>query len=290
MPDRVTDTEARDFDKLWDFSNPESTEAKFRELLGRVDDPELRLLIQTQIARTFSLRGMFTEAHATLDAVENELARSGPIVRVRYFLERGRTFNSAARAQEALSLFERARALATESGEINFEIDAVHMLAIASPDHADQIRWNLSGIELCTRHPEHSRWLRALYNNLGETYRAAGQYEKSLSCFQKLLRWYEDRVLPVDRYARVDEAKLLRLCNRPTESLKKMSALRDELLAAGETDGFVEEELAESLEACGRVADSRAHFRKAWDKLKTENWIQTSEPARWQRLQARASD
>ncbi len=290
MTQSAEEINPRDFDKLWDYSNPTSTEAKFRTLLSRTPDPDLRLLILTQIARTYSLRRMFDDAHATLDDVERSLMTASPLVSVRYFLERGRSFNSAGKVGGAFQMFERAHKLAIECGEMGFAIDAVHMLAIASQEPEEQIRWNLEGIELCKQHPDHARWLRALYNNLGETYRGTGEYQKSLECFQNLVKWYEDRKLPVDRYTRVDEAKLLRLCNRTGQGLEKITSLRNELQQSGESDGFVEEELAESLEACGRGDEARAHFRHAWETLKSESWIKDSEPGRWQRLQSRGED
>ena len=73
-----------DFDVLWDYSNPNQTEIKFRELLPQFpeDDPA-RLELLTQIARAQGLQRKFEEAHETLDQVEQRLRETPTRVRVR---------------------------------------------------------------------------------------------------------------------------------------------------------------------------------------------------------------
>src|ERR1041385_8978071 len=86
-----------DFDKLWNYGDPAATEQKFRELLPQAraaNDPENLAQLLTQIARTQSLQANFPAAHETLDEVERMIAEHPlALARVRYFLERGRTFN-----------------------------------------------------------------------------------------------------------------------------------------------------------------------------------------------------
>ena len=63
-----------DFDSLWDYSNPEQTEIKFREVLKQILESESAYLeLLTQIARTQGLQRKFDEAHQTLDQVEKKL-------------------------------------------------------------------------------------------------------------------------------------------------------------------------------------------------------------------------
>lgn len=271
-----------DFDKLWDFSNPAGTEAKFRQTLaesyGAPDDYRCELL--TQIARCQGLQGRFDAAHATLDAVEPS-ARS-PRVRSRLLLERGRAFNSSGKPDRALPVFREAFANACTAGEWGFAIDAAHMIAIAEPEVADQIAWNLRCLQLIEEHPDQDRWRNAIYNNLGEAYRAAGQFDRALECFQKLIQWQRDTGRTIDRYARVDEAKMLRLTGRPEESLAKMSALQQEL--GDDADGFVAEERAEALAAMDRADEAGPFFKLAWQKLKNDAWIQRFDPQRFDRL------
>ena len=66
-----------DFDALWNFGDPAATEAKFREVLPKVEaagDPDRHAQLLTQIARTHSLRKQFAEANALLDRVEKMLS------------------------------------------------------------------------------------------------------------------------------------------------------------------------------------------------------------------------
>jgi hypothetical protein len=76
-----------DFDSLWDYSNPEQTESKFREILLQIaekDPAHLELL--TQVARTQGLQRKFDEAHQTLDQVEKVLDENPSRAKVRYLL------------------------------------------------------------------------------------------------------------------------------------------------------------------------------------------------------------
>src|SRR5258706_8519420 len=135
-----------DFIKLWNFGDPAGTELKFREILPRAEmahDASYLAQLQTQIARTLSLRAKFDEAHAILDRVEKMLTPDLKLARVRYLLERGRAFNSSDHADKALPLFADAYKLAESIQENGLAIDAVHMVAIAEPDPKKQIEWNL---------------------------------------------------------------------------------------------------------------------------------------------------
>jgi hypothetical protein len=90
------------------------------------------LEILTQVARTYSLRKRFDEAHQLLDEIEPQLASAGPRVRVRYLLERGRTFNSSGNREKARELFVAAWEVARPSGLEGLAVDAAHM----GGDHA----------------------------------------------------------------------------------------------------------------------------------------------------------
>ena len=272
-----------EFDKLWNFADPGTTEARFREILAAapVEARDYRLELATQIARCQGLAGEFDAAHATLDQVE----RSGsltPRVCARLLLERGRAFNSAGSPGRALPIFRDAYRVATEAADWRFAIDAAHMIAIAEPKVADRIAGNLKCLDLIDQHPEQDRWRNAIYNNLGEAYRADRQYDRALDCFQKLIAWQQSTGRAVDRYARVDEAKMLRMVGRPAESLARMQTLQREI--GDEPDGFVAEEQAEALLALGRADEAKPLFRLAWEKLKDEAWLKESEPQRHQRL------
>ena len=87
-------SEILDFDKRWDYSNPDSTEAEFRSMLPAArasGDADYLAQLLTQLARTQSLQRKFDEAHEILDEVEGMLSDELKVARVRYLLERGQT-------------------------------------------------------------------------------------------------------------------------------------------------------------------------------------------------------
>ena len=109
---------ATDFDSLWDYSKPDETEKKFREMLAELaqDDPS-SLELLTQIARAQGLQRKFDEAHKTLDIVGKKLNHDASRAKVRYLLERGRAFDSSGNADQARPLFEQAEEMATRLSE-----------------------------------------------------------------------------------------------------------------------------------------------------------------------------
>src|SRR2546423_5147035 len=127
--------------RLWDFSNPSESEQRFRDALAGVRG-DLRLELETQIARTYSLRKRFDEAHKLLDEIEPRLKDAGLKPRLRYLLERGRTFNSSGDKASARPLFLQAWELARAGEEEDLAIDAAHMVAIVEGGE-QALQWNL---------------------------------------------------------------------------------------------------------------------------------------------------
>ncbi|MBT8484361.1 MAG: hypothetical protein KJO43_02195, partial [Phycisphaerae bacterium] len=107
------------FDELWNYDDPAATEGKLREAGAGIDpvgEPDLHVQLQTQIARTLSLRGRFEEAHALLDQVESLFTPAVVVGRIRHQLERGRTFNSAGENAKAIECFREALNRAEDGG------------------------------------------------------------------------------------------------------------------------------------------------------------------------------
>src|SRR4051812_15362345 len=103
------------YDKLWNYQNVPETEAKFREALKETSaDKDLseHLQLLTQLARTQSLQRKFEEAHKILDEVEKQLTEEPNVEHARYFLERGRTFNSSGDKRNAEICFTNSFDLA----------------------------------------------------------------------------------------------------------------------------------------------------------------------------------
>jgi tetratricopeptide (TPR) repeat protein len=264
-----------DFIKLWNFGNPSETEKKFREILSRAEmshDISYHAQLLTQIARTQSLQAKFEQAHAILDTVEKMLTPDLKLAKVRYLLERGRTFNSSDHQDKALPLFMEAYQLAESISNNYLAIDAVHMVAIAEPDKEKQIQWNLKGIAMADADPKSKVWVQALYNNIGECYLAVKDYDSAYLYFHKLAEFDKERFGKADKYTLKDQAKALRLGGHPDKSLAIIEPVFVKLDSDKNDDGYIREELAESLYASGNLAKSKPHFKKAYELLLEDEW------------------
>jgi len=283
----MPNTNLPDFDSLWDYSAPDKTETKFRELLPQFPESvSARLELLTQIARTQGLQRKFDEAHQTLDEVETQLAENPSRAKVRYLLERGRVFNSSKQADRAKPFFEQALDLAKGLGEDFYAVDAVHMLAIIA-DPASSLSLNLIAIQLAESSLEERarNWLGSLYNNIGWAYHEMEEYASALMMFEKveLFRRAKGGMSEI-RIAVWCVARCLRSLNRLDEALSKQLALHAEFESAGETDGFVFEEIGECLLALQRGEEAKPYFAKAYEVLSRDVWLVENEAERITRL------
>ena len=120
-------------DAQWNHTQPAEAEERIRVELARWPDGDPQaLIVATQLARTQSLQHRFAAAHATLDAVEPALVGAPSHVRVRYLLERGRTFHAAGSPARAVPLFTEALALAECAQDAVYAADAAHLLGLAT--------------------------------------------------------------------------------------------------------------------------------------------------------------
>jgi tetratricopeptide (TPR) repeat protein len=281
-----------DFDTLWDYDHPDSTEKAFRSILPMAviaGDLSYRIQLMTQIARAQGLQRQFNEAHRTLDQASLLLVDSGKplfIPQIRGMLERGRVFNTAGNTERARDLFMKAWMMASAMGEDSYAIDAAHMMGIVEPP-ADQISWNLRALELAERSPDEraQKWLASLYNNIGWSFHELGDYEKALEMFQRGLRYRQSRGQRREaQVARWTVARALRSLQQIEDALAEQQALLADLDANGEVDGFVHEELAECLLALGQEDAARTHFARAYEELSQDMWLVEHEPERLARL------
>ena len=264
-----------DFDKLWNYADPEATEARFREILPLAESSgDVAYLAQllTQIARAQGLRDRFEEALATLDRA-NAITRDDMwLPQIRELLERGRVFNSWGKPEIAMRSFEAAWKLAELHHYPRYAVDAVHMLAIAAATPSEQIEWGLRGLAIVEKDPSQKRWLPALYNNLGESYAKAGMYREALEAF---------RQLGDDEYAIKDQSRMLRAMGQPAKALAIIEPLATNREKA---DGWISEEFAECLVVCGRADEATPHFAVAYELLSADPWVQRNDPQKLQRL------
>lgn len=167
-------------DDLWDFADAAGSEDRLRAAADAETDAATRAELQTQVARALGLQERFAEGHALLDAVASE----DPAVDVRTRLERGRLHNSAGDPDAAIGSLRAAAAVAASVGLVFLRVDALHMLAIVEPDHADD--WTAEALAVLdeTDDPRTLRWRVALHNNAGWSHVDAGRLPEALASFQ----------------------------------------------------------------------------------------------------------
>lgn len=228
-------------DELWDWQNPGESEKRFRALIAEA---------KTQLARSLGLQKKFEEAHRVLDEVADVSE-----VRVRYLLERGRTFNSSEQPEKARPLFVEALELAKND---THAVDAAHMLGIL-----DGLEWNLKAIALAESSPDPraKKWLGSLYNNTGWSYHDAGDFPKALELFEKALA-----AMTKEPYIRIGKWTVAR-CYRSLGRVEEALAMQRAILEQDPGDGYIHEEIGECLKALGRAAEAEPFLVKAKEIL-----------------------
>lgn len=279
-----------DFDALWDYSQPDETESRFREILLQIPEDEPAFLeLLTQIARAQGLQRKFEKAGQTLDQVERRLGKVPSRAYVRYLLERGRVFASSGDAESARPRFEEALKTAQKLSEDFYAVDAVHMLAIIAPVE-EGLALNLQAIQMAeSSEQEKARdWLGSLYNNTGWSYHNLGNYAAALEIFEKAEAWQRSKGRVYEtRIAQWCVARTLRSLGLVEEALSKQMALKHAWEADGlERDGFVFEEIGECLLLLGRAEEARRYFAKAYEILKNDSALVEGEPERLARLKS----
>jgi tetratricopeptide (TPR) repeat protein len=282
----------QEFDKQWNYANPEETATVFYSFL-KTSSPEkdlnYHLQLLTQIARTHSLRRNFEEAHALLDETQRLLPTEHSTAHIRYHLERGRTYNSAGEKEKAKEHFVAAEEIAGQLKEDFYLIDAIHMLAIISPP-AESLLLNEKAIVAAelSSNERAKNWLGSLYNNLGWSYFDMGSYEKALSIFLRALQWRESKNQAQEIFlAKWCVARTLRALEKTEEAIKIQLALLEEMIETEKADGYVYEELAE-LHFLKNDTTYKMYFQFAFNELSKDIWLTAHEPQRLERLKLMA--
>ncbi len=277
---------AVDIDALWDYDQPGVSEMRFREALkGESGDDALD--VETQIARTLSLRREFNKAHTLLDTIEQRLNdKTRPTTRVRYLLERGRTWRSAGDPAKARPLFFDAWQLADREKITLLAIDAAHMLGVIDPPEA-AMRWNERAMALAmsTNVPRALRWRGSLANNMGHTERERGNLDAAIKYFRASLTAFQlTRSDSQIRVAQWQVANVLRLQKKYDEALAMQLRLEKEMIEANAPDGYVFEEIAEIYLAKDKATEAKPYFAKAASVLAADSSFVESEKSRLARL------
>lgn len=279
-----------DIDTFWEYGDPAQSELRFRSALDLAQGDE-RLELLTQIARTFSLRERFADAHSLLDEVVPQLPAAPTRAHVRYQLERGRTFRSGGEAAGAHTCFVAAWELAQAIGQVGLAVDAAHMLALCAADTPAAIEWNMRGLALARTSfdPKAQALIPAMLNNTAWDLHTAGRFDEALGMFEDALVAWQQRDRPdAIRIAKWSVGRCLRSLERYADALAAQLALEAECAAAGSPDGYVFEEIAENMSALGRHAAAQPYFVQAFDALSKDAWLVAHEAARLEHLRERA--
>ena len=186
-----------DIRSVWDWDHPDKTELAFSMLaqeakLGQNKDFYLQLL--TQVARAQGLQAKFVQANATLNQVLSEITEETRTAKIRYYLERGRVFNSSKQPDKATPLFTTAFDLAIQYND-DLAIDAAHMMGVALPDLNQQVHWDLSALEIVehSTDPKVKSWMPPIYYNMSWSLYEGRRFEESLETFTKYVALIKSR-------------------------------------------------------------------------------------------------
>jgi tetratricopeptide (TPR) repeat protein len=253
---------AIDVASMWDFDHPEASETRFLAALAGASTDD-GLILKTQIARTYGLRRDFPRARHLLSELEPQLQSMAPEPKVRYYLELGRTYCSAAHTPEsqtaevrgrARAAFMNALSVARDAGLDDLAIDALHMMTFVDTAPEAQLEWNHKALALmeASAQPAAQKWAASLHNNTGYALHLLGRYEEALHEFELALTEREREGKPQNiRVAHWMIAWTLRALGRTNEALDIQLRLELECEAADVSDPYVFEELEILYKALG---------------------------------------
>jgi len=264
---------AIDLAPLWNFSDPAASEQRFRAALASARGDDV-LILQTQIARTYGLRGNFARAREILDGIEPALHSAGAEVRVRHALELGRSWASATHPDasqtpdakaRARAAYQRAFELAQAAQLDGLAIDALHMLAFVDTAPADQLKWGQRALALVETSPQPAAkaWEASLRNNVGLALHQLGRFDEALAQFQRALVLRERGAdAEATRIAHWMVAWTLRVLGRADDALAIQLQLERECDAARAPDRYVYDELELLYRARGDADRARSYADK----------------------------
>ena len=245
---------AIDLEALWDFNNPAFSEQRFQAALAGAN-PDDAFILQTQIARTYGLRGEFAKAQDILKDLEPQLASASPQAQTRHALELGRSFASAThppssqtpQAKElARAAYQRALDLAKRHRLDDLAVDALHMLAFVDTAPADQLKWAREALAVVQASSQTAarKWQGSIRNNIGYALHQLGRYDEALAEFRSAVVVREAGAnAQATRVAYWMVAWTLRSLKRIDEALEIQLRLEREGDVAAAPDPYVFEEL-----------------------------------------------
>ena len=226
---------------LWDLDDPASSGERFLDLAEQAGEPD-RTSWLTQYVRALGLQEQYDAANRVLDRLRSD----DPEAATYLALERGRVLRSSGRPDEARPLFEQAAATASAAGLDALHVDALHMVALVAPaDEQHAIQEQALAVARASSDQRARDWDASLLNNVGMTCADAGDFASALVTFEEALAARERIGDPATiRVARWMVAWSLRNLGVREEALEIQRSLKEELASVGETDQYVDEELA----------------------------------------------
>jgi tetratricopeptide (TPR) repeat protein len=259
-----------DLAALWDFGDPAASELRFRAALPQRGADEAFILM-TQVARSHGLRRDFERARDVLRALHAQRDDGGAEAQVRWWLEWGRTWASAAHTAgtatpdahaEARRAFQRALDIARGARLDSLAVDAVHMMAFVDTTPADGLRWGREALAIveASDQPAARRWQASIRHNIGHALHQLGRHDEALVEFERALALREAAGQPAaTRVARWMIARTWRAQGRLEEALAEQHRLEREHDALGSMDPHVFAELALLYRAKGDAARAESY-------------------------------
>jgi len=226
----------------WQFDDAAASAATFRALAEAASDPFARALWQTQLARALGLAGQFDQGHAVLDSI----GANSPELDAWSAIERGRLYRSDGQPDLARPFFETSCELALQNHLDALRVDALHMLALVSPlDEQIALTKQAIAESQASADPQAKAWLGSLLNNLGVALGDKDDWQTALEVFEQGLEVQnasgdQERIF----IARFMVGKALRMLGEIDQAKLHMQALKQDIETAGQTDEFVNAELA----------------------------------------------
>lgn len=259
---------------LWDFSNPAVSEHRFRDALKSAVGDD-RLIIQTQIARTYMLRKDFAAAKDLLQAISSDVAAAGAEAKARYWLELGRSHAShrhdpAIQTPEsrrvARDAFSTAIKISREAKLDALTVDALHMFVFVDTAPADQLKWNEEALAViaASEQPDAKRWEASISSNAGEALYDLGRYDEAMNYFRRALFLREQSDDPRGvRDAYWHMARVLRIQGHIDDALAIQLRLERESDVAQQPRDYIYEELQLLYQAKGDASRAREYQQRA---------------------------
>ncbi|MEO0576912.1 MAG: tetratricopeptide repeat protein [Pseudomonadota bacterium] len=247
---------ALNVEALWEPGDPVASEARMRIALEAAQDDD-KLIIRTQIARTYMFRKDFDAAREILKEIASDVGAAGPEAQVYYWLELGRSYAShqhppGGQTDETRAIargaYQAALAISNDAGLDGLSVDVLHMFAFVDTGPAQQLLWTRKALDVVLKsdQPAATRWEASIRSNLGEAYFDLTQYSEALEQFERALavRERDGAASKTVRDAKWHIARTLRKLGQLDLALKMQQGIADEAYAENAQRHYIHDELS----------------------------------------------